>query len=224
MKYQLLDSLNTEERSALEADIVARGVMVPVEVDEAGAILDGHHRAAIAKRYKLPYKTIVREGLSEAEKREHVIKLNLCRRHLEPHQWGRLFKRLLEVKGVKRQRGGDRSKEQSATVALCAEQLGVPERTAKHRLALADAYEKLPEPQKQAVDEKEVTVAEARREVNREQNHAEAQKKSDGHASKTLQEFIDKGMKFGTIYADPPWRYGNQGTRCIEPADDGALF
>lgn len=28
-----------------------------------------------------------------------------------------------------------------------------------------------------------------------------------------LQQAIDRGQKFGTIYADPPWRYGNQGTR-----------
>jgi N6-adenosine-specific RNA methylase IME4 len=28
-----------------------------------------------------------------------------------------------------------------------------------------------------------------------------------------LQTLINKGMKFGTIYADPPWRYGNQATR-----------
>jgi N6-adenosine-specific RNA methylase IME4 len=29
----------------------------------------------------------------------------------------------------------------------------------------------------------------------------------------TLGEFIESGIKFGTVYADPPWRYGNQGTR-----------
>lgn len=28
-----------------------------------------------------------------------------------------------------------------------------------------------------------------------------------------LQSFIDRGDKFATIYADPPWQYGNQGTR-----------
>jgi N6-adenosine-specific RNA methylase IME4 len=28
-----------------------------------------------------------------------------------------------------------------------------------------------------------------------------------------LQDLISTGMKFGTIYADPPWRYQNQGTR-----------
>ena len=28
-----------------------------------------------------------------------------------------------------------------------------------------------------------------------------------------LQALIDRGLKFGAIYADPPWLYGNQGTR-----------
>lgn len=28
-----------------------------------------------------------------------------------------------------------------------------------------------------------------------------------------LSELVTAGMKFGTIYADPPWRYNNQGTR-----------
>ena len=28
-----------------------------------------------------------------------------------------------------------------------------------------------------------------------------------------LREFIERGERFGTIYADPPWQYGNQGTR-----------
>jgi len=32
-------------------------------------------------------------------------------------------------------------------------------------------------------------------------------------AVKTLQELLESGEKFGAIYADPPWKYGNQGTR-----------
>ena len=28
-----------------------------------------------------------------------------------------------------------------------------------------------------------------------------------------LNKLIDKGQRFGTIYVDPPWQYGNQGTR-----------
>jgi len=44
-KYQLLPELPPEQFEALKADIAERGVVVPMVVDEFGAILDGHNRA-----------------------------------------------------------------------------------------------------------------------------------------------------------------------------------
>jgi hypothetical protein len=44
VKYQLLDDLVPEEREALRADTAKRGVLVPVEEDEEGNVLDGHNR------------------------------------------------------------------------------------------------------------------------------------------------------------------------------------
>ena len=82
-KYQLFGPLRDEEFAALEADILKRGVQVAVEVDEDGDTLDGHHRKAIAEKHGLPYPKVTRHFATEAEKREHVIKLNLARRHLE---------------------------------------------------------------------------------------------------------------------------------------------
>jgi|SRR5262249_15108470 len=68
-----------------KADIVERGVVVPIDVDESGEILDGHHRyRAWAELHKNePPPTIVRDGLSEAEKRAFARKNNIlekCRR------------------------------------------------------------------------------------------------------------------------------------------------
>lgn len=40
-----------------------------------------------------------------------------------------------------------------------------------------------------------------------------AENNSSTQAVKKLQDLIDSGQKFKTIYADPPWQYGNQGTR-----------
>jgi ParB-like chromosome segregation protein Spo0J len=45
--------------------------------------------------------------MTETQKREHVLKLNMARRHLEPHERGGLYKRLLEERGLKRGRGKD---------------------------------------------------------------------------------------------------------------------
>ena len=103
--YQLFAPLKPDEYSALKADIQDRGVLVPVEVDEHGTILDGHHRVQIADELGIEYPTIKREGWSVREKRRHVLKLNLARRHLAPHDWGQAFLMLLEERGVKRGRG-----------------------------------------------------------------------------------------------------------------------
>jgi ParB-like chromosome segregation protein Spo0J len=90
--YQVLPPLAPEEYAALKDDIRRRGVLVPVEKDEAGAILDGHQRAHIweelrGEGVRLPdYPVIVRVGLSEQEKRAHARALNLSRRHLTREQ------------------------------------------------------------------------------------------------------------------------------------------
>jgi phage N-6-adenine-methyltransferase len=94
MKYQLFPNLTADEMEALTADIKDRGVMVPVEVDEAGEVLDGHHRAMIADSLGLPYPTIVRDGWDELQKLTHVIALNAHRRHLTGDQRAEVVARL----------------------------------------------------------------------------------------------------------------------------------
>lgn len=85
--YQLLPPLSAEDYAALEADIVARGVLVPVEYDEDGNILDGHNRVRICEALGLcDWPRFIRKGLSEDEKRAHARALNLSRRHLSAQQ------------------------------------------------------------------------------------------------------------------------------------------
>ena len=84
--YQLLPPLTEDEYAALKADISERGVLVPIEVDEDGAILDGHHRRQIADELGLDCPIIIRKGFTEAEKRSHARALNLHRRHLNRAQ------------------------------------------------------------------------------------------------------------------------------------------
>lgn len=87
MKYQLLPPLSAEEYASLEASIVAHGVLVPVEYDEAGDIIDGHHRVAICESLGLvDWPRFVRKGLDEGEKRKLSRELNLSRRHLTTAQ------------------------------------------------------------------------------------------------------------------------------------------
>jgi hypothetical protein len=46
-RYQIMPALSAAQHAELLDDIQARGVLVAVEYDEDGAILDGHHRVQI---------------------------------------------------------------------------------------------------------------------------------------------------------------------------------
>ena len=86
-QYQLLPQLSEDEYAALRESIRADGVKVPIELDERGAVLDGHHRLAICKELGITdYPRVVRVGLSEEQKIAHVLTLNLDRRHLSREQ------------------------------------------------------------------------------------------------------------------------------------------
>ena len=83
----LLPDLTEDEYEALKADIAERGVQVPVERDETGAVLDGHHRIRACEELGITeYPTIIRTGMTDDEKRQHVLALNLDRRHLTGEQ------------------------------------------------------------------------------------------------------------------------------------------
>jgi hypothetical protein len=135
--YQLFAPLRSEEYEALKADIAKRGVLVPAELDESGRVLDGHHRIQIAGELGIECPTVTRRFASETEKLEHVLKLNLLRRHLGPIAWAEAFRRLAETRGVELNGSHNRHTPRAATVAALAEELGVEPRTARHRIHVA---------------------------------------------------------------------------------------
>lgn len=82
-KYQLMGPLFDDEFEALKLDIGANGVLVAVELDEDGNILDGHHRVRACRELGISqYPKIIRSGFSEEEKRRHARRLNIARRQL----------------------------------------------------------------------------------------------------------------------------------------------
>jgi len=92
---ELLPPLTEEEFEALKADIAERGVQVPIEYDEDGNILDGHHRVRACQELGIKdWPRIVRVGLSEEEKIEHILSLNLNRRHLTKEEKKKIAKEL----------------------------------------------------------------------------------------------------------------------------------
>ena len=94
-KYQVMPPLTDEEYEALKADIAERGVQVPVEYDEEGNILDGYHRVRACQELGITDRPkVVRRGLSEEQKIEHALALNLNRRHLTREQRREVVARL----------------------------------------------------------------------------------------------------------------------------------
>jgi ParB-like chromosome segregation protein Spo0J len=86
--YQVMPEMAPEEFAALKADIDQRGIQVPIDVDEDGNILDGHHRHRAWQELlrNSPPPTRVISGLSESEKRSFARKNNILRRHLSRDQ------------------------------------------------------------------------------------------------------------------------------------------
>lgn len=114
--YQFMPPLSDEEFAALKEDIQKRGIIIPIEIDENGEILDGHHRLKAWAELRdegilVPdYPRVVRAGMTEARKRNHVRALNIIRRHLSKEKrkelWadmradGKTYEAIAEATGV----------------------------------------------------------------------------------------------------------------------------
>ena len=94
--YQVMPDMAAEEFDALKADIAEHGVLIPIELDEDGNVLDGHHRLKACEELGITdYPTITRAGMTEAEKVLHAYTLNTARRHLTREQKAEAVKDLL---------------------------------------------------------------------------------------------------------------------------------
>ena len=97
--YQVMPPLTAEEYNELKSDIAQRGVMVPIEYDEHGNVLDWHHRLQICAELGIKdFPKVIRAGMTEAEKRTHARKLNMARRQLSQEQRrGLIHEQLMET-------------------------------------------------------------------------------------------------------------------------------
>lgn len=90
--FQVMPPLSGDEYQELKNDIQVRGVMVPVEYDETGNVLDGHHRVKACQELGIKeWPSVIRLGMDEAAKRTHARKLNMARRHLTKEQRASLW-------------------------------------------------------------------------------------------------------------------------------------
>lgn len=175
----LLTDLAPEQFEALKADIAKRGVKVPIELDAVtGEVVDGYHRLKACEELGVKdIPTVERRFASEAERKEHALKLNLLRRHIDAVTWAEAFEQLLDLRGVKRGQGARNDKPTSATIAQVAEELGVPRRTAFQRLQVKDALANEPE-LTQKVKRGEIQPSKAIVEVKKRQKREELERKT----------------------------------------------
>jgi len=85
--FQLMPELPAWEYEALKESIRQHGVIVPVVKDEHGTIIDGHHRDRACRALKIRnVPTILLAGLTDEQKRDHALVLNLVRRKITRKQ------------------------------------------------------------------------------------------------------------------------------------------
>lgn len=85
-RYQPLPPLDAAEYAALKADIARNGQVYPVITDELGEVLDGHHRLRVCQELGIQPHFERLAGLSDEQKHETALRLNLQRRHLSREQ------------------------------------------------------------------------------------------------------------------------------------------
>lgn len=84
--YQTMPPLSDDEYRELKASIEKNGIQVPVIIDEDGNVIDGHHRVMIANELGVKYPKHMLLDLTEEQKLDLSVSLNVDRRQLTREQ------------------------------------------------------------------------------------------------------------------------------------------
>jgi N6-adenosine-specific RNA methylase IME4 len=229
MKYQVCRPLTPIEYEALKADIAEHGVLVPVDVDENGDILDGHHRVQAWQELRAdgleiaPYTKIVRRGLSEEEKRNHARKLNVLRRQMTDEEQIEI-RRAMRADGMPYQAIADAT---GASYGTAYNETHDVELIKNDKLLGADGKYRpptyhpkpdyhilqntlfVPGIEQLDLDAAEHTVSAAAEQRRQEIRDERVEKINDIAKGN---EALGTGKRYPVIYADPPWRYEHSKT------------
>lgn len=223
MKYQVCRPLTPIEYEALKADIADHGVLVPVEVDENGDILDGHHRVQAWHELRAEgitvgtYPRMIRQGLTEEQKRNHARKLNVLRRQMSKDERetimvdmrrdGMSYRAIAQAVGVDPMTAYNKT----STVEISTVQgLDGKERPAtmppkpEPPISLFVPGNELIDPVAAVATVKE--IRQERREEIRHERVDRINEIAKGNAP------LAAPQRYPVIYADPPWRYEHSKT------------
>ena len=215
--FQIMPPLSDAEYEELKSDIEERGVMIPIEYDEDGNVLDGHHRIKACQELGITiWPRMIRQGMTADEKRSHALMLNLARRHLtneqrktlwvEMRQSGMTLEAIAVADGTVSRKTIERAINDvghlSNVPPTITDTKGRKQPTRKPRKAktvfisteVAKKADALPEEYKEAVLSGNKKPMEAAREAKIEE----------------IAKTVDLPQaKYRVVYADPPWSYGN---------------
>lgn len=222
----VLPPLTTEEKEMLRKSIEREGIRVPCFATEDGRIIDGHNRLEI--RPDAPVQTIPGSSdWSDEECLAWVYRSNTERRNLSPDQKHDIRKKqqdaarklyatgkwtqekLAELFGVAQQRISDWLLHDTGSGSTQHSRVKIP----NGQIPIITARLEAGESQNQIAADYGVNRSTICRIAARATKQVKAAEPLETCDVPDLWELVNDGITFGTIYADPPWQYGNQGTR-----------
>ena len=165
---ELLPPLSDEQLSLLEADILKNGCYAPVIVNEDMVIVDGHNRASICDKHGVPYRMAVFSFEDDLEAKQWALDTQKSRRNLEKWELGKIALKLKpEIEARAQKNKGTRTDLRTTlsegsdgfiptdTKQELADAVGLSRGTMNKVLKIE---EQGPEPVKEALDNKEITI------------------------------------------------------------------
>ena len=210
---ELFPMIEGEEFSRLVENIKANGQIEPITLTKTGELLDGRNRARACESLGIKPITKTYDG---ADPVGHVISLNLHRRHLSESQRAMVAARLADMP-----RGANQHSPIGETSqAHAADLLNVGKRSVERAAVVMN--EGAPE-LVAAVEQGKIAVSQASQIASRpvEEQQAivakvEAGQKPVAAVRQVQRETLSDRVaampagKFRVIYADPPWKYGDE--------------
>lgn len=199
---KLIPPLQDEEKIQLEENLIAEGCRDAL-VTWQGILLDGHNRYEICKRLKIPFRTLAIELPDREAAADWIDKNQLGRRNLNPDQIsylrGRRYNRMKKAQGSNNQYVQAKSEKGQIdtlhTANKLSDEYGVSPATVKRNGKMAEYLDEHPT-EAEAVLQGRKTFTQVKREAKKKKLEKNIPSKPTG--------------KYRVIYADPPWKYGDQ--------------
>jgi len=122
---------------------------------------------------------------------------------------GALLKEMPKAKNTSGLKHGPVGSPSEPTENRTLAELGINKKTSM----IAQRLAALPESTRREIAQREVSLRDVIRTIKRVPDPAPIELPEGCRTVSTIQELIDEGEIFTTIYADPPWQYSNQATR-----------